>query len=205
MIRLPSPLPTFDTQTLLGAGLGLVLIVLLVLLWGWYRRRRARAALLAAVTGSAIEHQRDVLVPDGQGGWVHVDYLLLTARGCVVIDLRDIAGNIFGGDQMTDWTVMHRAQRYTFANPQTGLYDRIAVVRALVTDLPIEGRVVFSARGQFPKGLPRYTLMLESISAEFPAAEAQLAEQAQKMWREDWGRLVAACKPSSLVDPKRAI
>ena len=87
----------------------------------------------------------------------------------------DIAGNIFGGDQMTEWTVMHRAQRYTFSNPQAGLYDRIAAVRALAMDLPVEGRVVFSARGRFPKGLPRYTLMLASVAAEFPSAERQQA------------------------------
>jgi hypothetical protein len=198
-------LPQLDTFTLLSIGGAVLLIAALLLFWGWYRRRRARAAQLAAVVGSAFEYRRDILVPDGQGGWVHVDFLLLTARGCVVIDLRDVAGNIFGGDQMTDWTVMHRAQRYTFANPQTGLYDRIAVVRALVSELPVEGRVIFSPRGRFPKGLPRHTLMLGSLISEFPRVDSQSPEQLQSPWREDWQRLVGACKPSSLVEPKRAI
>ena len=74
-----------------------------------------RTARAMAVTSCGFEHLRDVLVPDGQGGTLHVDFLLLTARGVVVIDLRDVEGNIFGGDQMTEWTVMHRALRYTFA------------------------------------------------------------------------------------------
>ena len=100
---------------------------------------------------------------------------------------------------------MHRAQRYTFANPQTGLYDRIAVVRALVSELPVEGRVIFSPRGRFPKGLPRHTLMLGSLVSEFPRVDSQSPEQLQSPWHEDWQRLVAACKPSSLVEPKRAI
>jgi len=198
-------LPQLDTRTLLSIGAALLLIAALLLFWGWYRRRRARAAQLAAVVGSAFAYQRDILVPDGQGSWVHIDFLLLTARGCVVIDQRNVAGNIFGGDQMTDWTVMHRAQRYTFANPQTGLYDRIAVVRALVSELPVEGRVIFSARGRFPKGLPRHTLMLGSLISEFPRVDSQSAEQLLAAWREDWQRLVSACKPSSLVEPKRAI
>jgi hypothetical protein len=198
-------LPQLDTRTLLSIGAALLLIAALLLFWGWYRRRRARAAQLTAVVGSAFEYQRDILVPDGQGGWVHIDFLLLTARGCVVIDQRNVAGNIFGGDQMTDWTVMHRAQRYTFSNPQTGLYDRIAVVRALVSELPVEGRVIFSPRGRFPKGLPRHTLMLGSLISEFPRVDSQSAEQLLAAWREDWQRLVAACKPSSLVEPKRAI
>jgi hypothetical protein len=198
-------LPTLDQETLVRLGGALVLIGVLLLAWQWYRRRRAAAQMLAAVTGSAFEYQRNVLVPDGQGGWVHIDFLLLTARGCVIVDLRDVAGNIFGGDQMTEWTVMHRAQRYTFANPQTSLYDRIAVVRALVTELPIEGRVLFSPRGRFPKGLPRYTLMLGSLAAEFPATDRHAASSLLELWRADWQRLVAACKPSSLVEPKRAI
>jgi len=183
----------------------LALIVLLLLLWRWYRRRRAAAALLATVTGGAFEYLRDVLVPDGQGGSLHVDFLLLTARGCIVIDMRNIAGNIFGGDQMTEWTVMHREQRYTFANPQTGLYDRIAVVRALIAELPVEGRVVFAPRGRFPKGLPRYTLMLGSLGSEFPPAEREQSGAVPEAWRSDWARLVAACKPSSLVAPRAAV
>jgi hypothetical protein len=198
-------LRSLDTRTAGSAAGALALIVLLLVLWRWYRRRRAATALLAAVTGGAFEYLRDVLVPDGQGGSLHVDFLLLTARGCIVIDMRNIAGNIFGGDQMTEWTVMHREQRYTFANPQTGLYDRIAVVRALIAELPVEGRVVFAPRGRFPKGLPRYTLMLGSLSSEFPPAEREQSGALPEEWRNEWARLVAACRPSSLVAPKAAV
>ena len=198
-------LENLEPRTLAYAGAALVLILLLLLFWRWYRRRRAHAALLAAVTGGAFQHHRDVLVPDGQGGSLHIDFLLLTTRGCVVVDMRDIAGNIFGGDQMTEWTVMHRAQRYTFPNPQAGLYDRIAAVRALAVDLPVEGRVVFTSRGRFPKGLPRYTLMLDSMASEYPAAERQQSGAIPELWRADWSRLSTACRPSKLMDPKPAI
>ena len=198
-------LRNLDPRTLAYAGAAVVLIVLLLLFWRWYRRRRARAAILTAVTGGAFEYLRDVLVPDGQGGSLHVDFLLLTARGCVVVDMRNVAGNIFGGDQMTEWTVMHREQRYTFGNPQAGLYDRIAAVRALASELPVEGRVVFSARGRFPKGLPRYTQMLGSMAAEFPAAEREQSGAIPESWRADWGRVRSACGPSRLMDPKRAV
>ena len=203
--QLGETLRGLDTRTAASIAGALVLIVALLVLWRWYRRRRAAAVRLAMVTGGAFEYLRDILVPDGQGAALHVDFLLLTARGCVVIDMRDIAGNIFGGDQMTEWTVMHREQRYTFANPQTGLYDRIAAVRALIAELPVEGRVVFAPRGRFPKGLPRYTLMLGSIAAEFPPAERAQSGAVPEAWRADWARVVAACKPSSLVAPKAAI
>lgn len=203
MITLPQL--NLDPRTLANIVGGTLAIVLLLLVWRWYRRHRARARLLALVTGGAYEYLRDILVPDGQGGSLHIDFLLLTTRGCVVLDMRNVAGNIFGGDQMTAWTVMHRALRYTFANPQTGLYDRIAAVRAVVEELPVEGRVVFSPRGRFPKGLPRFTLMLASLPSEFPAAERVQSGALPDSWRADWERLRAACKPSSLVAPKAAI
>ncbi len=203
--QLGETLRNLDTRTTASIVGALVLVALLLVVWRWYRRRRAAARRLAMVTGGAFEYLQNVLVPDGQGTALHMDYVLLTARGCIVLDMRDIAGNIFGGDQMTEWTVMHREQRYTFANPQTGLYDRIAAVRALISEMPVEGRVVFAQRGRFPKGLPRYTLMLASMANEFPPAERAQAGSVPEVWRGDWARLVSASKPSSLVAPKAAI
>jgi hypothetical protein len=205
---LPSlpPLPPVADMELIGLVLlAAALIILLALLWRWHRRARIRAARTLAVTSCGFDHLRDVLVPDGQGGVLHVDFLLLTARGVVVIDLRDIAGNIFGGDQMNAWTVMHRAQRYTFVNPQTGLYDRIAAVRAIAQELPVEGRIVFTARGRFPKGLPRYTLTLESLPAEFPVSDREAVSEMLERWKPTWELIKGSVSPSRLASPKAAI
>ncbi len=174
-------------------------------LWRWQQRRRMRQVRTFAVTSCGFDHMRDVLVPDGQGSALHVDFLLLTARGVIVIDLRDIAGNIFGGDQMSAWTVMHRAHRYTFDNPQTGLYDRIAAVRALAQGLPVDGRIVFTARGRFPKGLPRHTLMLDSLPSEFPVADRETMRTVLERWMPAWSAIRQAVTPSRLATPKAAI
>jgi hypothetical protein len=199
------PLTPAQLQTL-GMGLGAAaLIALAIWLWRWDRRRRQRIARTLAVTSCGFDHVRDVLVPDGQGGSLHVDFLLLTVRGVVIIDLRDIAGNIFGGDQMNAWTVMNRSQRYTFVNPQTGLYDRIAAVRALAQNLPVEGRVVFTSRARFPKGLPRHTLSLESLSAEFPVSDRDSIAELLALWTPLWESLKSSVAPSKLATPKAAI
>jgi hypothetical protein len=203
MESLPPFLLNLDLDlAVIGAA---ALLAGLFMLWRWDRRRRLRAARAQAVTDCGYEYLRDVLVPDGQGSTLHVDFLLLTARGLVVIDLRDIEGNIFGGDQMTEWTVMHRALRYTFPNPQTGLYDRIAAVRALAPDVPIEGHAVFTASGQFPKGLPRHTLMLDSLPAEFPASDRQAMSDVLQRWMPAWQLIVQSVTPSKLASPKAAI
>jgi hypothetical protein len=168
--------------------------------WRWYRQYRARKVLHAAVTTGCADHLVDSLVPDGMGGSFHVDFLLLTLRGVVVIDLRDVKGNIFGGDQMAEWTVMDGARRFTFTNPQSALYDRIAAVKALAGEVPVEGRIVFTRRGQFPKGLPKWTLMLDALRAEFPAADFESPADTMGRFREGWQSLRSAVKPSNMAD-----
>jgi hypothetical protein len=184
---------------------GALLIALLLLGWRWYRRRRATAALVAAMTVGAFEFQREVLMPDPQGQLLHVDYLLLTARGIVVVDYRNVRGNVFGGDQMNDWTVIDGARRFTFANPQAALYDRMAAVRALATDTPVEGRIVFGRRAKFPKGLPTHSCKLASLAADFPAADRQTVGTLPDVWMREWAVLGAACQPSSLRVARSAV
>jgi hypothetical protein len=161
-----------------------------------YIVRRRDARRVARVTSGAADFLRNVLVPDGNGGDFHLDFVLLTSRGVVIIDMRDIAGNVFGGDQMTAWTLITGTSRSTFINPQVGLYDRIASVKAIAQDTPVEGRIVFTKRAKFPKGLPRFTVMLESVAAEFPRLGAAELDIAVSKYRPGWSRLKETAKPS---------
>src|ERR1700739_2155031 len=191
--RLPVP-----AWVLIG-GAGLVGFAL-AWVWSWYREYRARRALRTAVTGGAADYLVDSLVPDGMGGVFHVAYLLLTLRGVVVIDLRDVRGNIFGGDQMVEWTVMDGPRRFTFTNPQGALYDRIAAVKAVAGEVPVEGRIVFTRRGKFPKGLPKWTLMVDALRAEFRHPDFESPAESAARYREGWQRLREVIKPSHMAD-----
>jgi hypothetical protein len=162
-----------------------------------YRRRSRRRHLLARLERVAFAAAHQVLVPDGMGGFIHIDHLLLTPRGVLVLDTRRVAGLIFGGDQMSDWTVMGRGHRYTFDNPQPALYDRIAAVKALVGDVPVEGRLLFSNVGKFTKGMPKWVVMLDGIEVEFPVMDRLGKDSpAYTQYAVDWSRLVAQLRPS---------
>jgi hypothetical protein len=200
-----SVLTALPPATVLGALGALLAIAALLFAWRVYRRRREQAAQLRAITDCAYEYLRNILVPDPQGVPLHIDFLLMTARGIVVVDLRDFAGNIFGGDQMDEWTVINGAQRFTFGNPQAGLYDRQASVRLVARETPVEGRIVFGKRGLFPKGLPSQTRMLSALASDFPINDRQTIEALPEPWLADWRNVKAACTPSSLVAPKSAV
>jgi hypothetical protein len=165
--------------------------------YGAYQRRSRRKGLLARLERIGYQAAHQVLVPDGMGGFIHIDHLLLTPRGVLVLDTRRVAGLIFGGDQMSDWTVMGRGRRFTFDNPQPALYDRIAAVKALVGDVPVEGRLLFSNIGKFTKGKPKYVLMLDGIEVEFPAVDrTQTAFPEFAGYTEAWNRLITQLRPS---------
>jgi Nuclease-related domain len=163
---------------------------------GAYQRRARRKQLLARLDRIAYDSAHQVLVPDGMGGYIHIDHLLLTSRGLLVLDTRRVPGLIFGGDQMSDWTVIGR-RRFTFDNPQPALYDRIAAVKALAGEFPVEGRLLFSNIGKFTKGMPKYVMMLDGIEVEFPQVDRSLkGSAALEPSAEAWGRVVAQLKPS---------
>lgn len=186
-------LPPHTTWVIFGAfGVGLVLSWFL----RWYRQYVSRRNLRNSVTGAATDHLVDILVPDGMGGGYHVDFLLLTARGILVVDLRDVQGKIFAGDQMAEWTVFDGPRRVTFANPLSALYDRIAAVKAVAGDVPVEGRIVFTRRGMFPKGLPKFTLMVDSLKAEFPSVGH---DGLTGTLADAWMRLKNSVKPSYMT------
>lgn len=162
-----------------------------------YRRRARRKSLLARLERVATAAAHQVLVPDGMGGFIHVDHLLLTPRGILVLDTRRVAGLIFGGDQMSEWTVMGRGHRYTFDNPQPALYDRIAAVKAIVGEVPVEGRLLFSNMGKFTKGIPKWVVMLDGIEVEFPVVERGMKSMPEFAgFVQEWSQLVAQLRPS---------
>jgi hypothetical protein len=92
---------------------------------------------------------------------------------------------------------MGRGHRYTFDNPQPALYDRIAAVKAIVGEVPVEGRLLFSNVGKFTKGIPKWVVMLDAIEVEFPVVDrGNQVFAASEQYQEGWNRLAAQLRPS---------
>jgi hypothetical protein len=186
-----------EPQWFVTAGVLIVLGTGGYMAYGAYQRRSRRKGLLARLERIGYQAVHQVLVPDGMGGFIHIDHLLLTPRGVLVLDTRRVAGLIFGGDQMSDWTVMGRGRRFTFDNPQPALYDRIAAVKALVGNMPVEGRLLFSNLGKFTKGRPKHVVMLDGIEVEFPAVDrGQTNFPEFATYTDAWQSLLENLRPS---------
>jgi hypothetical protein len=112
---------------------------------------RARKAIDNVISSVAYDELRNVLLPTGTGDQIHVNYLLLTQRGLLVIDLFDVQGLVFAGDKMLQWSVFGPKRHFTFSNPLPMLEERVTAVRLLAGDTPVVDPTPFRF-GRFADG-----------------------------------------------------
>lgn len=190
-----------DPRLIAGLTVGTLAVAGAVGGWAW-RRHRARRSLDRRLRELARAVLNDFVLPDGNGGEILVHYALLTPRGIVVLDIKDVDGNVFGSEGMQDWTVIARERRYTFVNPQPGLWDRVAAIKRIVPeDMPVSGVIAFTGRARFAKGRPQGVVMLEEWLAELSAAKEQPAAAADDHLA-CWDRLREAAQLAGLTQPR---
>jgi hypothetical protein len=179
-----------------GIPVGIGVAVLLLLLGAWLMWRRKRGPELArALEAVAIERLQNVLVPDGMGGHIQVEHLLLTGQGLVVIDAKSFAGTIFASERMAEWTVIGKQGRFTFPNPLGTLYDRVAALRQLVRDVPVAGFVLFAGGADFTKGRPRDVLSAAELMERYRRPDQADLERLLVAFAPHWDRVKAAIEP----------
>lgn len=177
------------------AGIGV--LVAIVGLVGWLLwRRRGGPELHQALEAVAIERLQDVLVPDGMGGHIQVEHLLLTGQGLLVIDAKSFAGTIFASERMAEWTVIGKQGRFTFPNPLDTLYDRVAALRQLVRDVPVTGYVLFARGADFTKGRPRDVLSAAELIERYRRPDKEDLERLLVAFAPHWDRVKASTEPA---------
>ena len=164
----------------------------------WLRQVRARRAIDNVISSVAYDELRNVLLPTGTGDQIHVHYLLLTQHGLLVIDLFDVQGVIFAGEKMAQWSVFGPKRHHTFTNPLPMLEDRVMAVRQLAGETPVHGRIVFSMRGEFPKGRPESVIRLDELQDGFPVVERSPGGVAAA-FAPVWERIKQVAQPNPLA------
>lgn len=179
------------TVYLIAAGVAALAIVAAVWLW-----RRGKADVMTSIRSVAIESLHEIVLPDGMGGHIHIEYLVLTSRGLLVLDVKRFEGVIFASDRMDDWTVIGKDGRYTFPNPQRALYDRVAAVKRLVRDVPVEGFVLFPAGADFTKGRPRHAVLPNELGEGYRRPERSEVERLTEAFSVHWQHVREAAEPA---------
>lgn len=178
---------------LLGGVLAVAVVAVVVWRFWWRRGELTLSQVLGAV---AIDRVQDVLLPDGMGGQIQVEHLLLTGNGLLVVDVKAFEGTIFASERMAEWTVIGKTGRFTFPNPLGTLYDRVAALKQLVRDVPVTGLVLFGARADFSKGRPRDVLSPPELMERFARPEQADLERLLVAFAPHWERVKGATEPA---------
>ncbi len=167
--------------------LGVLALLLLWLLVRFLQGRRSR--LNSVLNDIAFDRVHNLVIPNGDDGEILIDHLLLTSQGLLVLEIKDVEGVVFGSDKMQDWTVISDERRYTFSNPQHGLYDRIAAVREIVRQVPVAGRILFLDGAEFTKGTPGLVTTLDQLAEEFGEANKKNAQVKVEAFQPHWAHI----------------
>ena len=191
----PNSIQEFITseQQLVVGLLGLATLILIAFLLpvplrAWREKRRIRRA----VKGIGARVMRDINLPDGMGGVINIDFLVLAADAIRVIGVKRYDGMIFGSANTDEWTQTVNSRSYRFPNPDVYLAQQLSAVRSIVGKVPIEGLHLFSDSATFPWDKPDNVLQvkdltgnnisrprLKDIPADLNAAWEQLANSRQ--------------------------
>ena len=179
-------------------------VLLLLVLWLAYRHFFAeRRSFDAVVKTIAYERLSDLVIAKMDEGEIHIDHLLLTAQGLLVLDIKEVNGIVFGSDKMQDWTVIGKERRYTFANPQPALYDRIAAVSNIVREVPVTGRILFLDGADFTKGVPDLVCNLDELQEEFGDQDKTGAASRVDAFKPHWEKLRAQARLGDTFSSRR--
>lgn len=148
---------------------GFAALLLLLGIWLYLYKTATKRRIRKVIRQLGETHLTDILIPDGLGGQIQIDYLVNMPGGLLILDFINLDGNLFGGEKLDQWAQVQGMRTHRFRNP---LYDnqmRAASVRDLVPEVPVVSRVVFSPTGSFPKGMPEGISMLDQLAKDIEA------------------------------------
>jgi hypothetical protein len=166
----------------------LLLVIVLILLYLFrdslhYWRESRNINRVAKRLGARM--LRDVRLPDGMGGEISIDFLVLAADAILVIGVKRYDGLIYGSTRIDEWTQSIRRRSYKFPNPDNHLLQQIGAVRLIVPKTPVRGLHLFSDSAVFPKDKPSNVLQAQDLRGSFPRPRLKdIPAELQAAWTQ---------------------
>lgn len=177
---------TILTQELTYSILAFVFIAILTVIVVIRNKRKNSSAKLfnTIIKQHARAEIKNFIIPDGIGGLIEIEHLVLLDQGLLLIETYPISGNLFGADKIDQWTQIIDGRSYKFANPLRHVRTSRQAIKSLVPNIPIFCRIVFTSDSVFPKGMPDEVSILKTLEQDLhPILKEPLAvTRAQAAW-----------------------
>lgn len=165
---------------LIGASI-IALSVIAFLTRRYLKRTVEYRTIKRIVKGWKGQFLNNVVLHDGLDSYIFIDYLIKLPNLILAINTYNYDGYLFGGESVDQWAHIVRYKSYKFDNPLYKLFESIHVLKDHVRDTRVEGRIVFSNNGSFPKGIPTGVSLLDTLKDDI----SQLVNSSQEMVSDD--------------------
>jgi hypothetical protein len=136
-----------------------------------------------------------VNLPDGLGGSLFYEYIILSHEGLSIYNIARYRGNVFAADTIEVWTQVENNRSYKFPNPLLELESKKVALVAQLPDIPISTGLLIPKKVIFPKGKPESVHILNTL---LPVT----TEMVNPGYLETWGKLKKMALPLSENEKK---
>lgn len=173
-----------DITNIVTIALVVVFFLLCILLLLARHRRRSEYQINKVLKPLTRAEVKNIIIPDGIGGLLEVEHLILMEQGLLLIATYPIHGDLFGGEKIDQWTQIVKGRSYKFANPLRHIRTAYHALKSLAPNIPIEYRIIFTADARFPKGKPEHVAVVSSLLADMAMIQSapKIPEPAQQAW-----------------------
>lgn len=174
-----------DIPVIVAVAVIVVIAILLCLLLFLAKHRRSSQYRIEKVLKPLRrEEVKNIIIPDGIGGMLEVEHLILMEQGLLLIETYPMSGHLFGAEKIDHWTQIQKGRSYSFANPLRHIRTSRQALMSLVPNIPIQYRIIFSAQASFPKGKPEQVSVLDSLLTDMESVQSGplITESAQQAW-----------------------
>lgn len=174
-----------------GAFVVLILVSLLVL----KRRRSSHYKINKILAPMTRDQVNNIIIPDGIGGLLEIDQLLLLDQGVLIVEIYSISGHLFGAEEIDQWTQLVKGRSYKFANPLRHIRTSRQAIMTLMPNIPVFYSVIFSADANFPKGKPDGMSLLSTLADDLKPIQSH-PKQTERT-QQAWDKLLRIARKSS--------
>jgi len=133
-----------------------------------------------------LDEVKEIIIPDGIGGLLEVEHLILMDQGLLLIQTYPMSGNLFGAETIDQWSQIIDGRSYKFSNPLRHIRTSRQAIMALSPNVPVFCRIIFNANSVFPKGKPDEVSVINSLVEDMQALKNKpaLTVASQQAWEK---------------------
>jgi len=172
----------YSTETL--AVIVILLLVFIITKLFIKRKRSVSYQMASILKPYARDEIKEFIIPDGVGGLLEVEHLVLMDQGLLLIKTYPYSGNLFGAENIEQWTQIIDGRSFKFINPLYHIHSSRLALTAVAPKVPVYCRIVYTGNSVFPKGKPDEVSVLSSLADDLQLIkdEPTMPDRAQHGW-----------------------